>query len=206
MKKEFWHRVVEEGLDEKDVKILVLLGNELAFHENDFKEIAKKCGLKVIDTKQRIKKLKDKRILLKDRISVIDPIKIWNHYFITRIKARLAPPVVGMKLKYPTGWTDIIERIHTAQKQVGVNLLRSAFALVGTEYDMELIVTTNSINEYQKFLEILLEEGWIEKVWSVQPTELKEKWIFDPIAVPPYKDYKERFEEMIKKKKYASKK
>lgn len=127
MKKEFWHRVIEEGLDEEDVKILVVLGNELQFHENDSKEIAKKCKLDVDDVKKRIGKLRDKRIILKDRISVIDPIKVWNHYFIARIKARLAPPVVGMKLKYPTGWTEIIERINAAQKQVGVNLLRSAF-------------------------------------------------------------------------------
>ena len=189
-----WRKAIEQELDEKDVELLNVLAEERKFTEDEIKTFAKKLKLSPKEIEKRLKVLRDKKILLKDKVSIVDQIKVWDGYYIVLVKATISPPIIGPGLEFPTGWRveKYIERIKEVEKRMKVNLIRHAYCLQGTEWDILLIVSAQSQREYVAFMDEIAKEGWMSKGWSMTPVELGEQWIFDPIAVPTVKDFKER--------------
>lgn len=189
-----WRKAIENELDEKDVELLNILAKERKFTENEIKNFAKKLKISAQGVKKRVKILKKKKILLKDKVSIIDPMKVWDGYYIVLIKASIVPPIISEHIKFPTGWRieNYLERLRKREKKMGIRILRQAYCAQGTEWDVLLIVSALSQSDYVEFMDELAKEGWIAKGWSFIPVELGENWIFDPIAVPPLKIFKER--------------
>jgi|GEM_PF-2700759 len=187
-----WKKALESGLDEKDAKLLFALTRERKFTNEEIKEIAKEAGLGLEETGQRLEKLKQKKILLKDRVSVVDQLKIWDGYYIALIKAAIKPPVVGMETKFPTGWEikDYLQGMRQAEKEIGANIIRHAYTLQGTEWDIFLAATASSQDEFAEFLSKVARQGWVTKTWSFTPVEFGGRWIFDPVASPDPKKYR----------------
>lgn len=199
-----WRKAIEEELDEKDVQLLNVLAGERKFEEGEMKEFAQELKIPVQEIKKRLRTLRDKKILLKDKVSVVDQIKIWDAYYIVLIKATISPPIIGPGFEFPTGWRveKYIEKLKEVEKRMKLNLMRHAYCLQGTEWDILLIVSAKSQKEYVAFMDEVAKEGWMAKGWSMIPVELGEQWIFDPVAVPPVKDFKERVANIkIKKSK-----
>lgn len=186
-----WEKAIEHGLDLKDVAILNFLAKERKLSKDDIREISKRTKLSEKEIRERIKKLKEKKILLKERVSIIDPIKIWDSYYVVFIKASITPPVLGVKTEFPTGWNidEYMKGLKEVEKEMKRSLIRHAYVMQGTEWDLMLIVSATSQQEYVEFMHKLAKQGWIAKVWSMIPVEYGEKWIFDPVAVPSEKDY-----------------
>ncbi|MEM3555611.1 MAG: Lrp/AsnC family transcriptional regulator [Candidatus Micrarchaeia archaeon] len=184
-----WKKVIREKLDEVDLRILKLLlaGRDLT--DREVSDIAKKLRINKDEVKDRISILSKKGVILKTNSALIDPIKLWDEYLIVMVKANLSPPVIGVEINYPRGWTEIIEKLKETERELGINIIRQAYALQGTEWDLLLIITTQDLNEYQEFGETLIKQGWIEKIWSIRPFELKGKWFFDPVEVPSPMEY-----------------
>lgn len=189
-----WGKAIEQGLDEKDIELLNFLAAERKFKEEELKDLAKKLKISVQKTRKRINILKKKKIILKDKVSVVDPMKVWDGYYIVLIKASLVPPIISENVKFPTGWRikNYIERMKRVEKKMGIRILRQAYCMQGTEWDILLVVSALSQVDYVEFMDELAKEGWMAKGWSMIPVELGENWIFDPIAVPPVKIFKER--------------
>ena len=197
-----WRKAIEQELDEKDVELLNILADERSFTEDEIKNFSKKLKISVQEVKKRIETLRKKKVLVKDKVSVIDPMKIWDAYYIVLIKASIVPPIISEQIKFPTGWRieNYLEKLKRKEKEMGIEILRQAYCMQGTEWDILLIVSALSQSDYVEFMDELAKEGWMAKGWSMAPVELGDNWIFDPIAVPPLKIFKERVQKIKIKK------
>lgn len=197
-----WRKAIENELDEKDVELLNVLAKERKFTENEMKDFSRKLKISIPEVKKRIETLKKKKILLEEKVSIIDPMKIWDGYYIVLVKAAIVPPIISKEIKFPTGWRieNYLERLKRREKEMGIEILRQAYCMQGTEWDILLIVSALSQSDYVEFMDELAKEGWMAKGWSMVPVELGDNWIFDPIAVPPLKIFKERVQKIKIKK------
>jgi DNA-binding Lrp family transcriptional regulator len=197
--KSIYRKLTEAGVDKKDVEILSELAKEKKFTEIEYKDLASKVGLSVDEVKKRLEELKSKKILLKDRVSILDQVRIWDGYYIVQIKAAIQPPVIGMATKFPTGWVinDYLDGLRIIEKEMGINMIRHAYSTQGTEWDLLLIVSAKSQKEYVEFFSRVAKQGWISKGWSIIPVELGDKWVFDPISSPNPKDIAQIKEEVL---------
>lgn len=197
--KSIYRKLTEAGVDKKDVEILSELAKERKFTSEDYKDIASKVGLSANEVKKRIGALSDKKILLKDRVSILDQVRIWDGYYIVQIKAAIQPPVIGMETKFPTGWVinDYLEGLRNVEKEMGVNMIRHAYSTQGTEWDLLLIVSAKSQKEYVEFFSRVAKQGWMSKGWSIIPVELGNRWVFDPISSPNPKEIEQIKEEIL---------
>jgi len=197
-----WRKAIENELDEKDVELLNILAAERKFEESEVKDFSKKLKISTQEVKKRIEILKKKKIILQDKVSIIDPMKVWDGYYIVLIKSTIVPPIISEKVEFPTGWRieTYLERLKRREKQMGIKMIRQAYCLQGTEWDILLLVSAPSQNDFIEFFDELAKEGWIAKGWSFTPIEYGENWIFDPIEMPSVKYFKERVKNIRIKK------
>lgn len=198
--KSIYRKLTEAGVDKKDIEILSELAKERKFTAQDYKDIALKVGLSADEVKKRIGGLSNKKLLLKDRVSILDQVRIWDGYYIVLVKAAIQPPVIGMETKFPTGWIieDYLRGLGQVEKEMKVDMIRHAYNLQGTEWDILLILSSRSQKEYTDFMGRVAKQGWMSKGWSFTPVELGNKWIFDPISSPDPKKLIEATENIIK--------
>lgn len=196
-----WRKAIENELDEKDVELLNILAEERKFTGEEIKDFSKRLKISSREIEKRIKVLKRKKILLEDKVSVIDPMKIWDGYYIVLVKAHLIPPIISEHVEFPTGWRveRYLERFKKREKEMGIEIIRQAYCLQGTEWDILLVVSALSQSDFVEFFDKLAKEGWIDKAWSYTPVEFGENWIFDPMAVPPVKVFRERVKKIEKR-------
>jgi len=197
-----WRKAIEQELDEKDVELLNILAEERRFTSDEIKEFSEKLKISTQEVKKRIEVLRKKKILLEEKVSVIDPMKIWDGYYIVLVKAHLTPPIISEHVEFPTGWRveRYLERFKSREKEMGIEIIRQAYCLQGTEWDILLVVSALSQSDFVEFFDKLAREGWIDKAWSYIPVEFGENWIFDPMAVPPVKVFRERVKRIEIKK------
>ena len=195
-----WRKAIEQELDEKDVKLLNLLAAERKFKEDEIKDFAKKIKISVQEVKKRITVLKKKKIILQDKISAIDPMKVWDGYYIALVKASIVSPIISENIDFPTGWRveNYLAKLKKREKEMGLRIIGQAYCLQGTEWDILLLISAPSQDDFVKFFDEIAKEGWISKVWSFTPVEFGGNWVFDPIAVPPVKIFQERVKKIIK--------
>jgi len=197
-----WRKAIENELDKKDIELLNILAGGRKFTQEEIKDFSRKLKISIKETQKRIENLRKKKIILKDKVSVIDPMRVWDGYYIVLIKASIVPPIISEHVKFPTGWRieNYLERLRKKEKEMGIRILRQAYCVQGTEWDILLIVSALSQSDYVEFMDELAKEGWMAKGWSFIPVELGGNWIFDPIAVPPLKIFEERVKKIKIKK------
>jgi DNA-binding Lrp family transcriptional regulator len=163
-------------------------------------EVAQETGITEKTVRNHIQALEDKGVIVRGRenIPLIDIFKVWNHVFVTNIKLHLpsAIPVAGRAespfatpTPAPPAWFDAIKKL----KEIPLfnKLVRYAFAMFGTEYDLMLIITSQSFDEYADFSnELQKRTGLIEKVWGTRVIEVA-TYHYDPISVPDPKEEEE---------------
>ncbi len=207
MYSKIWYKAIDNALDRKDLELLNLLVKEKDFSDEEFKRLADELKISIEDVKKRIAILKQKNIILKTNSSVINSIKIWNNYVYVLVKAALKPPVVGMEIDYPTGWSDMMKRIRKFQKERKTDMLRVVHGLHGVGgWDLLFILTYNNTDALIELFEMLNKEGWITKAESFRPQEYKELYIFDPISVPSPDQFDKGVTESLKNFEEESKK
>lgn len=190
MYSKIWHKAIDNILDRKDIELLNLLVKERDFTDEEIKQFSKELKITEEEIKKRIVILKKKNIILKTNSSIINSIKIWDNYVYVLVKASLKPPVIGMDIEYPTGWSDMMKRIMKFQKEKKVDMLRVVHGLHGIGgWDLFFILTYNNTNSLIELFEMLNKEGWITRAEAFYPQEYKELYIFDPIAVPSPQEF-----------------
>ena len=197
-----WRKAIENELDEKDVELLNILASERKFSDKEIEEFSQKLKIDKEEVRKRVKNLKDKKILIEEKVGIIDPMMVWDGYYIVLVKAAIVPPIISKEIEFPTGWRieTYLERLTRKEKEMGLDMIRQAYCLQGTEWDILLIITAPSQDEFVEFMDKLAKEGWISKGWSFTPVEFGKNWIFDPIAMPPSQMFKERVKKIKIKK------
>jgi DNA-binding Lrp family transcriptional regulator len=194
-----WTKAIDNNLDRKDVELLNLLVKEQEFTKEELDGLSKKLGITSEDLEKRIRILQEKKILLKNKSAIVNTIKIWNNYLYVLIKAELKPPVVGLDIEYPTGWSQMMKRLVKIQEELKVDMIRAAHALHGIGgYDLLLVVCFNQADEFINFFEDLTREGWISRAETFAPNEYKDIYIFDPVAVPDTETYDKEVTDKVK--------
>lgn len=199
MYSKIWYKAIDNVLDRKDIELLNLLVRERDFTVAELKSMGDQLNISAAEVKKRISLLKHKNIILKTNSSIINSIKVWNNYVYVLVKAAIKPPVIGMDVEYPTGWSDMMKRVMKFQKERKVDMIRMVHGLHGIEgWDILFIMTYNNTDDMVELFELLNKEGWIIKAESFYPQEYKELYIFDPVAVPSPKEYDEKVVEQLK--------
>jgi len=194
-----WYKAIDNKLDKKDIELLNLLTKERDFSREELKGFSQKLKISVEDVKKRISTLKKKNIILKTNSAVLNSIKIWNNYVYVLVKAAIKPPVVGMDIEYPTGWSDMMKRIMKFQKEKKIDMIRVAHGLHGIGgYDILLILSFNDTDALVEMFEILNKEGWITKAETFRPNEYKDLYIFDPINAPEPEEFDRAISDQLK--------
>ena len=194
-----WYKAIDNKLDKKDIELLNLLIKERELHPEELKKFSQELEISVEDVKKRIDTLKKKNIILKTNSAIINSVKIWNNYVFVLVKATLKPPVVGMDIEYPTGWSDMIKRIKKFQKENNIDIIRAVYGLHGIDgYDLLLVLSFNDADSFVEMFEVLNKEGWIIKAESFRPIEYKDLYIFDPVNVPKPEEFDREVSEQLK--------
>lgn len=195
-----WYKAIDNALDRTDVELLNILVKERDFSQEEISRFSRQLKISKEEVEKRIAILKHKNIILKTNSSVINSIKVWNNYVYVFVKASLKPPVIGMDIEYPTGWSDMMKRIMKFQKTKKVDMIRAVHGLHGVGgWDLLFILTYNRTDSLVELFEILNKEGWITKAESFSPQEYKELYIFDPISVPSPEEFDNAVESQLKK-------
>ena len=201
-------RIIERGIEAKDIEILNRLTDPEFFVEVEgeiVRKLATECGISVEEAEKRIKAFKDKEIV-KGFSALVDQLKIWDNKLFTFVKVSLAPPIVEESIagRYPTSWVDIgdVLRKFVEEDDIAKKILREAYTLIGTEWDLLIITTTNDIGEWREMIERLIGKGFVSMAWSVSPIE-GVPYIFRPISCPPVEEVKSALEEIKKRLKTA---
>lgn len=199
-------RIIENEIEAKDVEILNKLTDPKFLGEFEgeiVRKLATECEISVEEAEKRIKALKDKEIV-KGFSALVDPLKIWDNRLFTFVKVSLSPPLVeeSIAVRYPTSWVDIGEilREFVEEDDIAKKILREAYTLIGTEWDLLIITTTNDISEWREMIERLIGMGFVSMAWSVLPME-GAPYIFRPISCPSVEEVKSALEEIKKRLK-----
>jgi len=197
-----WRKAIENELDEKDVELLNILTEERKFTKDEISNFSNKLKISTKEVKRRINILRKKKILLEDKVSVIDPMRVWDGYYIMLIKASIVPPIISKEIDFPTGWRieNYLDRLKRKEKEMGIRIIRQAYCLQGTEWDVLLIISAPSQDDFVSFFDEVAKEGWMRKGWSFTPVELGGNWVFDPIEVPSVEIFRERVKKIKVKK------
>lgn len=188
-------RMLSQHISLADIQILwgMLKGKS-------YEVLGKELGVSKGTVINRVKTLEEKRVIVngKRQVPIIDPVKIYNNVMITLIKLHLAaayPPAAPYVPAYgpspvPPAWLTVIDKLREASPDFE-RLVRFAFTLIGTEWDVALLITTQSMHEYTKFMnELQAKTGLIDKVWGFRVIETA-AYYFDPINIPDPQDIKE---------------
>ena len=197
-------RIIENEIGAKDVEILNRLTDAEFFHEFEeeiVRKLAAECVISVEEAEARFKTLKEKEIV-KGFSAQVDQLKIWDYKVFTFVKVSLSPPLVEEDIagRYPSSWVDIGEllRKFVEEDDLAKKILREAYTLVGTEWDVLLVTNTNDLSEWREMLERLIRKGFVSMAWSVLPLE-GAPYIFRPISCPSSEEVKSALEEIKKR-------
>ena len=201
-------RIIENEIEVKDVEILNKLTDAEFFREFEgeiARKLAVECVISVEEAEERIKVLKEKGIV-KGFSAQVDQLKIWDNKVFTFVKVSLSPPLLEESIagRYPTSWVDIGEllRKFVEEDDLAKKILREAYTLVGTEWDLLIITTTNDLSEWREMIERLIGMGFVSMAWSVLPME-GAPYIYRPISCPSSEEVKSALEEIKKRLKTA---
>lgn len=197
-------RIIGEGIEAKDIEILNRLTDPEFFGEFEgeiVRKLAKECEISVEEAEERIKALKEKEIV-KGFSALVDQLKIWDNKLFTFVKVSLAPPLVEESIagRYPTSWVEVgnILREFVEEDEIAKKILREAYTLIGTEWDVLIVTTTNDLGEWREMIERLIGKGFVSMAWSVTPME-GVPYVFRPISCPPVEEVKSALEEIKKR-------
>jgi DNA-binding Lrp family transcriptional regulator len=180
--RKFWAKPIENRFDEIDIRILGMLAEDSGFSDEELETIAKKAEMTKKEVKERIKVLKKKNIILKERISLIDIFKIWDYCFITFIRTMDKERLLAD-----------IKKTHGKLK---LDIIRLASIISGYNWDLMLFTCTNKISEFEEFITPILKRHNATRVWNVRALE-SGGWVFDPVAVPDAEEYNKRVKDIL---------
>lgn len=189
-------RLLEDNLlDSKDYRILHGL-----CEGKTYKEIAEYAGVSEKVVNDRIRFMEESKVLLRRSSPLIDLMRVWNHVYLAQVKVALSSPVRIAGVSAPPAWDVIIDKFKECVGPERFNsLVRFAFVPFGTEYDLVLLVTAQSLDEYSKFFADLQKSANIERVWGTEAVPLAGMQ-FNPVGIPDPKEVETSIKELLNSK------
>jgi DNA-binding Lrp family transcriptional regulator len=200
-------RIAEDGkVDLTDLCIL-----EKLIDGKSIRDVAEELHIAEKTVSNRLDSMERNKLIVKKQAPIVDILQLYNFLFITYVKVHLSAaiaeaamrtnPLAGMppvpSTPAPPSWLEVLEAIKETDKQLFSKIVRYAFVVMGTEWDLVLIISTQSIEEYTRFFSQLQHRGFIEKVLG-QPIVSFAGYHYDPIAVPDSTELVEGLKQMQK--------
>ena len=194
-------RIIEKNIDMTDLKILdALTGDDLSekFERHVTEELSKTLDISSDEIEQRVGRLKERDVIKKFG-AIVDPLKVWDHILFTLVKISLAPPLVEESIEegYPKGWIDVGKMVNdfVTNDELAKKIVRESYTLIGTEWDLMIVTSTNDLNEHREMFEKLVSMGFISMARTFNPIE-GAPYVYNPIAVPPPEEVEEALGEL----------
>jgi len=198
-------RIIENGkVDCIDLKILKGM-----IDQKSLRDIATEIGVAEKTVFNRLEDMQNNKIIQKRSVPAVDILQLYNFVFITYVKLKLSaaiPEVASDTSKslshiaptpVPPAWEDSLQAIKSTDKVLFSKIVRCAFVVTGTEWDLALLISTQSLDEYTNFFAQLQKRGFIEKI-SGQQISTCAGYTFDPISVPDYEEFSKGLEQTRK--------
>lgn len=145
---------------------------------------------------QRIVEMKNKGIIKKLNIALIDPSKLYSRIYLAFIKTNLLSQLVPAAV---ISWKEAFDKIREINREFGYPM-KMLFNIGGTgEYDFVALIYTNDPDKYHKFKEELVKRTGIIEKYDTKYVDVPELFEFDPVSVPDYKEYVEWVKKTHKK-------
>lgn len=130
----------------------------------------------------------DQRIILRSKPQfIIDPTKIHNNISLVFIKANVDS---SDQKNLDIGVQNVFETIVNLNNKPRFGKpLKQLFTITGWMYDYFGIIYENNIDRFHSFRNHLLNEG-IAKTIDIIPVDSERGFLFNPISIPDYKNYK----------------
>lgn len=154
-------------------------------------------GIKISGYKvsQRIKRLKEKGILLQERTIIVDPTKLYDHFYMALIKIDLTSPLsIGVNAR---PWKTAYDRILDLNAKYGspIKILlhatniksSSVFGALG-DFDFVAFIYVNDQEKYHEFKEELFRTGIIKNI-DTKYADVPGGFLFDPVSIPDSREY-----------------
>jgi len=186
--------IKENALDRINYRILYGLCQGMKYSE-----IANYAGVSEKVVNDRITSLENAKILIRRSFPLIDISRIWNHIYFAQVKLQLAAPVRIAGVPAPPAWEAILASFEKVDPAMFKRLVRFAMIPFGTEYDVILLVTAQSLDEYTKFFSSLQKETNIERVWGTEAVPLAGIY-FNPVNLPPPEEIEASTKQLLKSK------
>jgi DNA-binding Lrp family transcriptional regulator len=189
-----WDRAIINQLSETDVKVLNYLTKPKNLSEDEIEKIANELKITKEEVKKSIKKLKEKNIIVAEKVTTINPLNVFDRIYLTFLKVRIEPPIYRPPDSYPTGWESkfyVNEILKIDREILKTNIVRAILLLKGTEWDILMITYTNSLEELTKLCSKIAQTGWVKASHTVTVIPISSFVEFEPINFDYDKEYKE---------------
>jgi DNA-binding Lrp family transcriptional regulator len=185
-------RILEEGkVDLTDIRILQAL-----IEGSRITDVASRVGVAEKTVANRLEAMEKNGIILKKQCPVVDILRLYNYVFVAYVKVHLSAAIPeaatrgvamsGTAVPYtppPPSWHEVLDAIRKNDEALFKKIVRYAFVTMGTEWDVMLVISTQSIKEYAEFFSKLQKKGFIEKVEG-HTIVSSAGYYYDPISVP----------------------
>jgi len=185
-------RIIQEGkVDLTDLRILKKL-----LEGKSLKDVSSEVGVAEKTVANRLAAMEKNEVILKKGGPIVDILHLYNYFFVAFVKLHLGAaipegggrthPITGAPMPptpAPPSWLEVLDTMKRIDKELFAKIVRYAFVTMGTEYDIMLIISTQSIEEYTRFFSQLQRKGFIEKVWGHTVVSYA-GYHYDPIAIP----------------------
>jgi len=189
------HKIIKDNtLDRVDYRILYGLCKGMTY-----KEIAEYAGVSEKVVNDRIASLEKAKVLIRRSYPLIDISRIWNHIYFAQVKLQLAAPLRLAGYPYPPAWEEVINSFKKVDPERFERLVRFAMVPFGTEYDVILLITAQSLDEYSRFFSALQQQRNIERVWGTEAVPLAGIY-YNPVSIPPPEEIEMTVKQMLESK------
>ncbi|RLF56644.1 MAG: hypothetical protein DRN27_09300 [Thermoplasmata archaeon] len=190
-----YFRLIKNNIAPLDLFIIRKLNEGLSLDEI-VKEAKNEFNIKNLKShiKQRMQKLlsesdpEDKIILTSTPQHIINPAKAYDNIFLVFIKANLDSP---QQKNLDIGLQHVFQTIIDLNNKPRFKKpIKQLYTLTSGSFDFLGIVYENNIKRFHQFNEFLLNEE-IARDIDVIPVDTDSAFLFNPISIPDYKDFKQ---------------
>jgi len=181
-----WGQALALGLDAKDAELLHFLASERKLSGEDLEALSQSLHMDPTEVCAALDNMRRKGLIIKERTSLLNTPRLYDDVYITWIKVKLDHTDGRLK-----GWEHISQSFKELALKHRPQIVREAYTMFGTPWDIMIISMANSREDLTRFLDEVAALGWVDTSWTMWASMLPGTWFFNPISIPPLADFRE---------------